>query len=175
MFKDIAHLYINSYVQFSCLTDKKIIKLIDVPDFHNGVITDIYDANYIKPLLRPLSDITIPEVYNLIKFCSKENLSLGYYGYGYKDDQNEFHESVLCFRFDRYCRKSNKNLPVFLLQIDSIDDDFPIILGRFTNDGIQDDLIEYPFKLTLFLINQGFDLFNLIKTGQALNIKNQQL
>lgn len=177
-FRDVSHLYINSYVEFTDSNAKKIIKLTDFANLNSGFINDYYYySGLIKPLLRPLSDVTIAEAHEIIKFCSStsvkfENLCLGYYGYGYKNNVDEIHETVLCFEFNLYSPIFNRNTPLYLLQIDTEDRMNPVILGEFTNEGyIKDGLIDYPFDLTLYLINQGFDLFNLIQNGQALNIK----
>lgn len=66
---------------------------------------------------------------------------------------------------------SDKECAFFALYAGPTDPDMPIIIGRFENMGkeLRDDLIEKPFELTAHLLKQGFDLFGLIESGNAID------
>jgi hypothetical protein len=139
-------------------------------------------AEQVKPIFRRLSSMTKDEAQKVAALENVAALEIGdedfiitYEGMGYSDFgkgyNHEIHESVKCFKVEIFSEHPMINgwLPAHLLQLD--DEDCSLIWGSFKDAGKEliDDVLSSHFQIMPHLLKCGFDLFNLIESGQAVD------
>jgi hypothetical protein len=110
----------------------------------------------VKPILRPLSDLTKSEWLEVVRLCH------------FTDDKiKEIKQFTRGLSFNSHCygvRFDSGNLWYEITHQNGC---------RFNYSNEKGSLpISKPFELTAYLLKQGFDLFDLIKSGQAIDKTN---
>ena len=167
--KDYLHFYLGCEVMLQS-GKKYTLEPSNIPNNWKSLSNPISG----KLLLRPLSDLTEEEENEICKLClGTDDFIITYRGMGYNEDGHEIHESIKCIKIEIFCEhpKINNWIPYALIQIDNVDNDFPIILSRFEELGkeLSDDLFDNSFELTRYLLSKHFDLFRLIEAGLSID------
>jgi hypothetical protein len=175
-FKDIANLYMGceGIAETMAKFDTKLVAYNPTNDMRNGITLDQIEQWKFKPILRPLSSMTEEEDVQVANFCfGREDFIVTGRGMGYEESGHQIHKSVKCIKMEVFCDHPmiQSYVPAALLQIDNEDDWNPIIISRFSDAGkeLEDDVIEQPFQLTAYLLSKHFDIFGLIKNGEAID------
>lgn len=184
--KDYLHLYLGCTLKSRTGT---VILMSVIPEIipHTNFKIAVINGNQsystelgeYKPILRPLSDMTEEEGFEITKLAlGKWDDSYRNAGFGFPNNEwlPDIHKSVLCFEVNHYIHHPLVNLSKWnkyaVLNIDT--EDGEILLMRYEIDGdgvgeLNDSWIENQHEITRYLLKQGFDLFSLIPSGQAID------
>lgn len=140
-FKDIAHLYLGCSI-----TDGKSVTDMSAHMFLYGNRIERY-----KPILRPLSDMTEDELMECV---------ILFYGNRNRDIATQKLRRIKKNVEPKMVTKFGTSIPYSVFG----DNDKHIMTGTLSSGSLNGEQF-------LYILKQGFDLFGLIESGQAINKK----